>query len=146
MVRTWTDYLTNAKLNNSHSNKEQTLRFCKLLSSLVEIKLHNFLRLLLLVASPNQIKIINIIHCIHVQDYVWYIFYMEYLLWPRFIDSTVQQHDITLYLPQDPVSLVDILNGPFVLCYTDYFFSQNNFSQQHDNRLVDKHARIVEKK
>ena len=65
----------------------------------------------------------------------------------RFHSSHVQQHDIALYLSQDPVSFVDILNGPFVLCYTHYFFSQNIFFlQQQDNRLVDYYAQIVAKK
>ena len=60
-----------------------------------------------------------------------------FFLWYCLIDSTIQQHDIALYLSQDPVALFDILSDPFVLCYTHYFFSQNNFSQQQDYHLVD---------
>ena len=104
----------------------------------------------LVTSGISPVKIVKIIHCILVQvfhiDYVWNIFYMEFFLWHRLIDSTVQQHDIVLYLSQDPVALVDILSDPFVLCYTHYFFSQNNFSQQQDNCLVDLHARIVGKR
>ena len=74
----------------------------------------------------SGISPVKIIHCILVQvfhiDYIWNIFYMECFLWHRLINSTVQQHDIALYLSQDPVALVDILSDPFVLCYTHYFF------------------------
>ena len=56
----------------------------------------------------------------------------------RLIDSTVQQHHIALYLSHDPVSLVDILNGPFILCYTHYFFSQNNFHSRIFNSLCNR--------